>query len=195
MSRKPYLSLLLHCTATREGSPVTKELLEQWHKSPKDLPDGKVVYLGKTYPSRKDLPDDKINGKSIRTLSGRGWRRLGYSAMIHLDGRIEVLSPWNFDGWIDDGEITNGAEGMNGTTRHFVYVGGLDSAGKPKDTRTPAQLAAMEKLVRDEIQRHPAVRVGGHNEVANKACPCFSVPEWLSKLGIPKENWFALRKG
>ncbi len=146
--------LVLHCTATPEGREVTGDEIRAWHTSP--------VSRG-----------------------GRGWKQVGYTDMIHLDGRVERLVDNNEDVWVDPWEITNGAKGYNSTSRHVVYVGGVAADGKtPRDTRTPAQLKAMEVYVKDFHRRFPSVRIVGHNELADKACPSFDVQAWLKKTGI-----------
>ncbi len=116
---------------------------------------------------------------------GRGWRQVGYTDMIHLDGRIERLVDNNEDAVVDPWEITNGASGYNATSRHVVYVGGLSKDGKtPKDTRTPLQLEVMERYVRDFHNRFPSVEITGHNKLAAKACPSFDVAAWLKKIAL-----------
>ncbi|WP_129616518.1 N-acetylmuramoyl-L-alanine amidase [Bacteroides cellulosilyticus] len=116
---------------------------------------------------------------------GRGWKQVGYTDMIHLDGRVERLVQNNEDANVDPWEITNGAQGYNSTSRHVVYVGGVAKDGKtPRDTRTSAQLASMETYVKDFHRRFPSVRIVGHNELAAKACPSFDVQKWLKSIGI-----------
>ena len=85
---------------------------------------------------------------------------------------------------MDPWEITNGAKGYNSVSRHVVYAGGCDRSMKPKDTRTAAQLKAMEAYVKEFHRRFPGVRIIGHNEVAAKACPSFDVQKWLKEIGI-----------
>lgn len=118
------------------------------------------------------------------SAGGRGWKQVGYTDIIHLDGKVERLVDNNEDAWVDDWEITNGAKGYNSVSRHVVYAGGCDKSMKPKDTRTSAQLAAMEEYVKVFHRRHPKVRIIGHNEVAAKACPSFDVQKWLESIGI-----------
>lgn len=119
------------------------------------------------------------------SAGGRGWRQVGYTDLIHLDGKVERLVDNNEDAWVDDWEITNGAKGYNSVSRHVVYAGGMTRDMKePKDTRTAAQRTAMERYVRDFHRRHPKVRIIGHNEVAAKACPSFDVQQWLRSIGI-----------
>jgi hypothetical protein len=117
--------------------------------------------------------------------AGRGWKQVGYTDMFHLDGTRERLVDNNEDGKVDPWEITNGATGYNGISRHVVYVGGLAADGKTdKDTRTAAQRTALEAYVKEFHAKHPAVRIIGHNEVAAKACPSFDVQKWLKSIGI-----------
>lgn len=116
---------------------------------------------------------------------GRGWKQVGYTDMIHLDGKVERLVKNNEDETVDTWEITNGAKGYNSVSRHIVYVGGLDRDSlAPADTRTPQQRAAMESYVRAFHRAHPRVKIIGHNALAAKACPCFDVQKWLNDIGI-----------
>lgn len=146
--------LVLHCTATPEGREVTGADIRRWHTSP--------VATG-----------------------GLGWKQPGYTDIIHLDGTVERIVDNNEDANVDPWEITNGAKGYNAVSRHVVYAGGCARDGTtPKDTRTPAQLKAMEAYVKDFHRRFPDVRIIGHNEVAAKACPSFDVQKWLKSIGI-----------
>lgn len=116
---------------------------------------------------------------------GRGWKQVGYTDMIHLDGKVERLVKNNEDANVDPWEITNGVAGKNSVSRHVVYVGGVGKDGKTtKDTRTPQQLKALEEYVKDFHKRFPSVRIVGHNELAAKACPSFDVKQWLKQIGI-----------
>lgn len=146
--------LVIHCTATPEGREVTAADIRHWHTDP--------VSRG-----------------------GRGWRQVGYTDLIHLDGKVERLVRNNEDMEVDPWEVTNGAAGYNALSRHIVYAGGVAKDGKtPKDTRTPAQRKALEAYVKDFHRRFPTVRIVGHNELAAKACPSFSVKQWLREIGI-----------
>lgn len=114
---------------------------------------------------------------------GRGWKQVGYTDMIHLDGRIERLVKNNEDANVDPWEVTNGVAGHNNVSRHIVYVGGMDKANKAaKDTRTAAQLRTLEIYVKDFHRRFPEVKIVGHNQLAAKACPSFDVPAWLKSI-------------
>ena len=116
---------------------------------------------------------------------GRGWKQVGYTDMVHLDGRVERLVNNNEDAQVDAWEVTNGAADYNNVSRHIVYVGGCDKAGKPKDTRTEAQREALKRYVEDFHRRFPQIRIVGHHELnPGKACPSFDVPTWLRSIGI-----------
>lgn len=185
--------LFIHCSATPEGRDIDKDDIEQWHKSPKDRPDGSVIYLGKKYKSRDDLPDDKLNGRPIEGLHGRGWRSSGYNDFMLINGEVQNLTPFNQDGEVDPWEVANGARGFNSRSRHLCYAGGLreeiiDDHWEPADTRTPTQLYHMEVYVRYMIMRHPQIKIGGHNQVSKKPCPCFDVPAWLESINIDEKN-------
>ena len=116
---------------------------------------------------------------------GRGWKQVGYTDMVHLDGRVERLVNNNEDAQVDTWEVTNGAADYNNVSRHIVYVGGCDKAGKPKDTRTEAQREALKRYVEDFHARFPQLKIVGHHELnPGKACPSFDVPTWLRSIGI-----------
>lgn len=133
----------------------------------------------------------EVSGSDIRrwhttpvSAGGRGWKQVGYTDLIKLDGSIERLVDNNEDSWVDPWEITNGAKGYNSVSRHVVYAGGYDSQNKPKDTRTAAQRVAMERYVKEFHTQHPNVKIIGHNEIAAKACPSFDVQQWLKEIGL-----------
>ncbi len=137
-------------------------------------------------PQGRAVSADTIRAWHTAPVSagGRGWKQVGYTDLIHLDGTVERLVDNNEDGWVDNWEITNGAAGYNSVSRHIVYVGGLDKKLKPHDTRTEAQRKALAAYVREFHRKHPKVRIVGHRDLAAKDCPSFDVGEWLKEIGI-----------
>lgn len=138
-------------------------------------------------PEGREVTSAEIRAWHTNPVSkgGRGWKQVGYTDMIHLDGKIERLVANNEDANVDPWEVTNGAAGFNSTSRHVVYVGGMDRQNKrATDTRTPAQCRAMEGYVKDFHSCYPHVRIVGHNELAAKACPSFDVQVWLKSIGV-----------
>ena len=118
----------------------------------------------------------------------RGFKMIGYNFVIDLDGTVEVGRPLTMNGAHCN---TSGVCGRpyNSHSIGICYVGGLDKNGKPADTRTPAQKAAMHKLVMELIEKYPITDVLGHRDASPdknhdgkitrnewiKDCPCFDV--------------------
>ncbi len=155
--------LVIHCTATQEGMPVTPEMVKAWHTLP---------------PPR-----------------GRGWKQVGYSKLILLDGNVHSFVNENDDEFVDAFEITNGVAGINSESLHICYVGGIDKYLNPKDTRTDEQKLRMRILVYEALQKWPDLKVAGHYHFANKACPSFDVEKWLEEIGILEKNIYRSKKG
>lgn len=137
-------------------------------------------------PEGREVSSDEIRRWHTAPLNkgGRGWKQVGYTDMIHLDGRVERLVANNEDANVDPWEITNGAAGYNRVSRHVVYVGGVTRQKIPRDTRTAAQREALKRYVLDFHKKHPDVEIVGHNQLAAKACPSFDVPKWLKEIGL-----------
>ena len=128
-----------------------------------------VIHCTATPEGREVSAADIRRWHTSPAPAGRGWKQVGYTDLFHLDGRVERLVANNEDANVDPWEITNGAKGYNSVSRHVVYAGGCDSKMNPKDTRTAAQLKAMEAYVKDFHRRFPDVRIIGHNEMARKS--------------------------
>ncbi len=103
-----------------------------------------------------------------RWHKARGMSDIGYHYLIHLDGRTDPCRP-----------VSRMGAHCLGHNRHSIgvcYVGGLAADGRtPKDTRTPAQRAALKALLTALRRQYPTATIHGHNEFAAKACPCFNV--------------------
>ena len=97
----------------------------------------------------------------------RGFRCIGYHYVIYLDGSVHIGRPENEEG--------AHCLGHNKNSIGICYIGGLDINGKPKDTRTDEQKKSLTELIRTLKTRFPQASIHGHNEFANKACPCFDV--------------------
>lgn len=104
----------------------------------------------------------------------RGFSDIGYHYVVYRDGSIHRGR--NID--IAGAHTT----GYNTHSVGVVYVGGLDKNMRPKDTRTPAQKAALIKLLTRLRELYPKATIHGHREFANKACPCFDARKEYSRL-------------
>lgn len=129
-------------------------------------------------------------------LVENGWSRLGYSDMIHTDGNLENLIPYNDDEFVDTWERSNGVgkqvdgEWVNHVARHCVLVGGRDCKGKRGDTRTKEQRITLPNYFRMQIAMVPDIMIAGHYQFDEKKhfCPGFDVVEYCRSLGIPDKN-------
>ena len=97
----------------------------------------------------------------------RGFNDIGYHYVIYRDGSIHNGRDVNLVG----AHCTN----HNTYSIGICYIGGCKYDLSPKDTRTPKQKEAMLKLLKELKKKYPYATVHGHNEFANKACPCFDV--------------------
>lgn len=142
-------------------------------------------------PEGREVTSDEIRKwhTSPKEKGGRGWKQVGYADMVHISGEVENLVPYDEDGEVESWEVTNGATGMNSTSRHIVYVGGMDKVTKKsKDTRTAEQIESLKDYVQNVITLHPDIQIGGHGQVNATSCPGFDVPAWLKSIGIREKN-------
>lgn len=105
----------------------------------------------------------------------RGFKCIGYHYVIYLDGSIHKGRD----------ESMPGAHCVlhNAKSIGICYIGGCVKEGKKlvtKDTRTPEQKEALISLLQDLAERYPDATLHGHNEFANKDCPCFDVQKEYS---------------
>jgi N-acetylmuramoyl-L-alanine amidase len=130
--------IIIHCTATPEGRPVTVKEVDIWHRR-------------------------------------RGFAGIGYHYLIGLGGET---------GRGRNVELAGAhCEGQNAHSIGVCYAGGLAKDGKTaRDTRTPAQKAALIALVRKLKKTYPGATVHGHREFAAKACPCFDAKNEYKNL-------------
>lgn len=111
-----------------------------------------------------------IHADTIRTWhKQQGWRDIGYHYVITLSGKVEWGRPIE--------EVGAHCAGHNFNSIGICYIGGIDKQGRAKDTRTPAQTAALHQLVKtlQEEYHIPDSNVHCHNEYSAKACPSFSI--------------------
>lgn len=123
----------------------------------------------------------------------QGWHAPGYHYLVRANGNIVKL--------LDDLYVANGVKGHNATSLHVAYIGGIDAAGRPADTRTAAQKSALVTLLRLLLGRYPAAAILGHRDISPdvngngrvdswerlKECPCFDAAEEYCGLRPVKE--------
>ena len=114
----------------------------------------------------------------------RGFRKIGYHYVIDRDGTIEKGRKEN--------EMGSHCFGHNNDSIGICYIGGLDTKGKPKDTRTTEQKKSLMELVVDIMSRYNLTiqDVHCHNEYANKECPCFTIDSFRQDfIKYTNEKW------
>ena len=117
------------------------------------------------------LPGQRVSVQDIdRWHRQRGFSCIGYHFYITVDGTIWTGRPLS--------QVGAHCKGYNAHSIGICYEGGLDEAGRPKDTRTLLQKAALVALINKLRELYPAADVVGHNDLnLHKACPCFSAVE------------------
>jgi N-acetylmuramoyl-L-alanine amidase len=122
-----------------------------------------------------------------------GWKNPGYHFIIPPDGKLVMLQP------ID--KPSNGVAGHNANSIHISYIGGVGSKGEILDNRTDQQRTTMEELVRKMKSGFPDATILGHRDFSPdknrdgvitpdewvKACPSFSVKEWLQDIELVRD--------
>ena len=100
----------------------------------------------------------------------RGWQGIGYHYVVYRDGSVHPGRPVE--------QIGAHTSGHNTNSIGVCYIGGVAADGEtPKDTRTPAQRAALRDLVELLRAEYPGATIHGHREFANKACPSFNIKD------------------
>lgn len=139
-----------------------------------------VVHCTDT-PRGREVSSDDIRRWHTSPVAkgGRGWSRVGYSDMIHLDGSVENLVAYDEDDIVSPSELTNGASGYNSISRHVVYVGGKNY-GDIEDV----QIESLIEYCREFKKKHPYCTIVGHHDLnKSKNCPNFDLQKYvLSKI-------------
>ena len=192
--------LVIHCTDTPYGRPVSADDIALWHKGAKKNADGTFTFLSKQYTV------DQLRNSSLRLPSGamvpasktngRGWDRCGYADLIQYSGVLLNITPYDFDSVISPWELTNGATGYNASGRHVVLAGGWSTTGdkdgknsegklyNPTELYSKEQLECLKQYIKAQKLQYPGLTILGHNECAQKTCPNFDVQKWLKENGL-----------
>lgn len=142
-----------------------------------------IVHCTATSEGREVTVDELRHWHTDPKPKGRGWSDIGYHYLIHLDGKVSECRPI---------EITGAhVKGHNDNTIGVVYSGGVSANDVKiaKDTRTDAQKVALLKLLNKLIRKYSIVKISGHHDYANKACPSFSARrEYADLLSVPQDE-------
>jgi hypothetical protein len=129
-----------------------------------------------------------ITAEAIRQMhKARGWSDIGYHIIVGFQG-IEHGRPLRRN--------PASVKGRNSGAAAIAYVGGLDSNGKPKDTRTPRQKELLIKAIKGLKNSYPKAKIFGHRDLSPdkngdgeitsdewlKSCPCFDAIEEYAEM-------------
>lgn len=99
------------------------------------------------------------------------WKDIGYHFVIKRNGAIESGRPV--------AEVGAHVNGHNIGTIGICMVGGISETGRPENNFDKAQFESVQQLIYSLSKKFPIIKLSGHNDYANKACPCFNVHEKL----------------
>ena len=103
-----------------------------------------------------------------------GWKNPGYHIIVRADGSWTQLQDFN--------RVSNGVAGINSTSIHVSYIGGIDRNGRAFDNRTDAQKEVFETIYHTFKTKIPHLTFHGHYEFSNKSCPSYNVENWVREI-------------
>ena len=144
-SRRTIKEIIVHCTASVEGVPLTIEDITKMHKK------RGFSTIGYHYVV---MLDGKIKG-------GRDVNVSGAHCLNHNSYSIGVC-------------YVGGIEATKNSKGQLVAKLDAKGNPIPKDTRTEAQKKSLLNLLKRLKEMYPKATIHGHCEFAKKACPCFN---------------------
>ncbi len=102
-----------------------------------------------------------------------GWKDIGYHFVLDRDGDSVAGRPIE--------RVGAHVRGHNSNSIGICLIGGFGGSATDQfeEHFTEAQREKVLKLLDDLTQKFPDAKIRAHNEVAAKACPCFTVSEFM----------------
>jgi N-acetylmuramoyl-L-alanine amidase len=140
-------------------------------------------------PADMDIGADWIRASHMDPKRpGGSFSDIGYHFVIRRDGKVEKGR--------DLSKVGAGVAGRNAKSIHICMVGGVRRTGikkRPLDAEnnfTPEQFDALETGLRELRKKFPKARILGHRDAdPGKACPSFSVRDFVASRGIGEQPW------
>tara|TARA_R110000744_G_scaffold88825_4_gene173000 strand:- start:528 stop:1007 length:480 start_codon:yes stop_codon:yes gene_type:complete len=130
-----------------------------------------------------------INSHMLAPPHGKGWIKVGYSDVIHLDGTISNLTPFNEDGRVKEWNLSHDGQDIYTSSRHIAYVGGISKDGfNCENTMTQEQMITFDSYLKYMVRRYPDLLIVGHGKLTGKSCPGFNVSSYCESIDIPSKN-------
>ena len=142
-----------------------------------------ILHCSATW-SKQDIGVKEITQwHTLPEPKGRGWKHIGYHYVIRRNGKIEEGCPLATAGIH--------CSGHNAKSIGICMVGG-GPMGEDKFF-ADAQYDSLASLLRRIRLSYPLASIHGHNEFTQKACPVFSVKDFLARYNIAKIVWDSTR--
>ena len=124
-------------------------------------------------------PSQRLDEVRRWHVEDNGWSDTGYHYLIDLGGQLLNGRPISKAG--------AHVKGHNSDTVGISLFGGKGGTKDQafEDNFTPEQGETLRKLInRLQSEYGPDLKISGHQEYANKACPCFDVRRWLNNRPV-----------
>ncbi len=143
--------------------------------------DEAIIHCTATYP---DFMADASSGQRVLEVKRwhveeRGWSDIGYHYLIDRNGELLHGRPVRLAG--------AHVRGHNANSIGIALFGGKDGTKDQafEENFTAEQAETLRMLIdRLQSQYGPNLKISGHHDYANKACPCFDVRRWLNNRPV-----------
>lgn len=137
-----------------------------------------IIHCTATRPEWREKLSANNKVEEVRRwhVDDNGWRDIGYHFLIDRDGTVVSGRPVE--------QMGAHVSGHNRSSIGIALFGGHGGSADDRfaDNFTASQDEALRTKIADLMDQFPSIeKVSGHNEYANKACPCFRVSAWLSE--------------
>ena len=133
-----------------------------------------IIHTTATPPNWRDGEATSSKVAEVRRwhVDDNGWSDIGYHYLIDRDGTVASGRSVT--------RVGAHTKGHNTGTIGIALFGGHGGVadGMFADNYTKAQDDALRSLIGRLKAVYPVTQISGHNEYANKACPCFKAMEW-----------------
>tara|TARA_R110000868_G_scaffold266297_1_gene525345 strand:- start:51 stop:611 length:561 start_codon:yes stop_codon:yes gene_type:complete len=118
---------------------------------------------------------DKVAEVRRWHMEDRKWSDIGYHYLIDRDGTVARGRPI--------GRTGAHVQGHNTGSIGISLFGGHGGAATDKFSQhfTVDQEVSLRELLVKLSAQYDIKKVSGHNQYANKGCPCFNVSEWMAR--------------
>lgn len=139
-------------------------------------------------PADMDIGADWIRASHMDPKRpGGSFSDIGYHFVIRRNGQVEKGR--------DVSQVGAGVAGRNAKSIHICMVGGVRRDAKRRtliaeNNFTPEQFDALETVLCELRKKHLKARILGHRDAdPAKACPSFSVRDFVASRGIGEQPW------